>query len=52
VTDASTVGLHHFDEGTGTQALDGSGAAGGPSHGTLSVGGNPSGPEWSGASPF
>lgn len=51
-TDANTVGLYHFDEGAGTTASDVSGAAGGPSNGTLMVGGNPPGPQWSTDSPF
>jgi hypothetical protein len=42
--DANTVGLYHFDEGSGTTVLDSSGASGGPSHGTRKVGGNPLGP--------
>jgi hypothetical protein len=42
--DANTVGLYHFDEGSGTNVLDSSGASGGPSHGTRNFGGNPSGP--------
>ncbi len=52
VTDASTVGLYHFDEGQGTIASDTSGAAGGPSNGTLRYGGNPAGPVWTTDSPF
>lgn len=50
--DANSVGPHHFDEGGGTDALDSSGAAGGPSHGKLSIGGSPPGPEWSPLTPF
>jgi len=42
--DANTVGLYHFDEGSGITVLDSSGAGGGPSHGTRNFGGNPSGP--------
>ncbi|MCS7062236.1 MAG: LamG domain-containing protein [Anaerolineae bacterium] len=44
--DANTVGLYHFDEGSGTTALDSSGAAGGPSHGQRRVGGPNNGPAW------
>jgi hypothetical protein len=51
-TDANTVGLYHFDEVSGTTVLDTSGAAGGPSHGELKVGGNPAGPVRSTDSPF
>lgn len=46
VADAQTVGLYHFDEGTGTIVHDQSGAPDGPSDGFLSVGGNPTGPIW------
>ncbi|MDW8053281.1 MAG: LamG domain-containing protein [Anaerolineae bacterium] len=42
--DAHTVGLYHFDEGSGTIVLDSSGAAGGPSHGQRRVGGANNGP--------
>jgi hypothetical protein len=42
--DANTVGLYHFDEGSGTTVLDASGAAGGPSHGQRRVGGPNNGP--------
>ncbi|MEM7369683.1 MAG: LamG-like jellyroll fold domain-containing protein [Bacteroidota bacterium] len=52
VTDGSTVGLYHFDEGTGTVIGDQSGASGGPSDGFMNVGGSPSGPIWSSDSPF
>ncbi len=50
--DANTVGLYHFDEGSGTVAGDSSGASGGPSPGLLKVGGTPVGPIWSSATPF
>jgi hypothetical protein len=50
--DANTVGLYHFDEASGIAVLDTSGAAGGPSHGELKVGGNPAGPVRSTDSPF
>ncbi len=42
--DANTVGLYHFDEGSGATALDSATVAGAPTHGTLRVGGNPIGP--------
>jgi hypothetical protein len=45
-TDTNTVGLYHFDEGSGTTAGDTSGATGGPSPGDVRVGGTPSGPTW------
>lgn len=51
-TDAETVALYHFDEGTGTDVFDTSGAAGGPSNGVLQFGGNPAGPLWSTETPF
>lgn len=51
-TDANTVGLYHFNEGTGTVINDSSGASGGPSNGVLNVGGTPPGPVWSRESPF
>ncbi|MGQ9490412.1 MAG: LamG domain-containing protein, partial [Anaerolineae bacterium] len=44
--DADTVGLYHFDEGSGTTVLDASGAAGGPSHGQRRVGGPNNGPAY------
>jgi hypothetical protein len=50
--DASTAALYHFDEGTGTTLGDVSGAAGGPSHGVVRVGGTPAGPLWSTDTPF
>ena len=51
-TDGDTVALYHFDETAGTTATDSSGAPGGPSHGTLNVGGSPTGPVWTQDSPF
>ena len=45
-TDSSTVGLYHFDEGSGAVANDASGATGGPSHGEVKVGGTPASPTW------
>jgi hypothetical protein len=50
--DGGTMALYHFDEGTGVSIADVSGAIGGPSSGELRVGGSPSGPVWSGESPF
>jgi hypothetical protein len=51
-TDANTVALYHFNEGSGTTANDSSGAGGGPSNGVLNIGGTPTGPIWSSDSPF
>lgn len=51
-SDNDTLGLYHFDEGTGTDALDTSGASGGPTNGVLSVGGPANGPTWSTDAPF
>jgi hypothetical protein len=51
-TDAHTVSLYHFNEGSGDTVLDTSGAPGGPSHGTRRYGGSPPGPEWSTDTPF
>lgn len=51
-SDADTAALYSFDEGQGLQLGDRSGAAGGPSHGQLRVGGSPPGPQWSNATPF
>lgn len=51
-TDANTVGLYHFDEGSGDKIRDRSKASGGPSSGTRQFGGSPAGPEWSSDSPF
>lgn len=50
--DANTIAMLRFDENTGTVAYDTSGGAGGPSNGLVSVGGSPSGPEWSYDVPF
>jgi hypothetical protein len=50
--DAQTAALYHFDEGSGAQILDSSGAAGGPSHGELRYGGDPAGPVWTTDTPF
>ncbi|MCX8080032.1 MAG: LamG domain-containing protein [Bacteroidia bacterium] len=46
-TDANTVALYHFDEGSGTVLLDASGFSGGPSNGQVKFGGTPpAGPVW------
>ena len=45
-TDAGTVALYHFDEGTGDTIVDESQAQGGPSNGIRNVGGVPEGPQW------
>jgi hypothetical protein len=46
-TDANTVGLYHFDEGSGTVLLDASGFTGGPSNGQVKFGGSGTpGPVW------
>ena len=46
--DADTLGLYHFDEGSGTTVWDSSGAPGGPSHGERRVGGPNNGPAYDG----
>jgi hypothetical protein len=53
-TDANTVALYHFDEGSGDVINDGSGALGGPSNGVrrFGSGSRPAGPEWSSDTPF
>jgi hypothetical protein len=51
-TDGDTVGLYHFDEGSGDVVADTSGALGGPSDGLRRLGGSPPGPVWSPDSPF
>jgi hypothetical protein len=48
VADALTVALYRFDEGSGTVLTDVTGA----NHGTVQVGGSPSGPVWSADRPF
>lgn len=45
--DPFTVGLYHFDEGSGVAVADSSGAAGGPSHGMLFIDTVTGGPAWS-----
>jgi glucose/arabinose dehydrogenase len=44
--DANTVGLYHFDEGSGTTARDSATAAGAPTNGAIRVGGNPPSPSY------
>ena len=44
--DAGTAALFHLDEGVGDLLADGSGAAGGASHGQRDFGGSPAGPDW------
>jgi len=46
LSDANTVALYHFDEGSGDVIIDTSGASGGPSNGVRRFGGSPAGPEW------
>ena len=48
-TDANTVGLYHFNEGTGSTVGDSSGTG---SSGTRRFGGSPAGPAWSIETPF
>ena len=50
--DANTVALYRFDEGTGTAVGDASGAAGGPSGGTLNPRGGGAAQHWSAETPF
>jgi len=50
--DANTVGLYHFDEGSGDAIGDSSGHPDGPSDGVRRYGGTPAGPEWSSETPF
>lgn len=50
--DPDTVALYHFDEGASITIRDSSGAPGGPSDGTLRVGGSPAGPVWSEETPW
>ncbi len=52
LTDANTLALFHFNEGTGDMVKDVSGYGGGPSNGLRRFGGSPAGPEWSTDSPF
>ena len=46
VADPATVALYDFNQGSGAQLTDTSGAAGGPSHGVIRFGGTPAGPVW------
>jgi len=48
-SDTNTVGLYHFDEGTGDTILD---TSAGGSHGIRRFGGSPAGPAWSTMTPF
>lgn len=50
--DGETVGLYHFDEGSGDTIGDSSGATGGPSTGVRRYGGTPAGPAWSADVPW
>jgi hypothetical protein len=50
--DRNTVGLFHFDEGSGTKVYDSSAAATGTSDGDVLWGGMPAGPEWTTDRPF
>ena len=52
LTDPNTLALFHFDDSPGASAYDTSGAPGGPSNGTLKIGGSPAGPAWSFEVPF
>ncbi|MCS7077123.1 MAG: T9SS type A sorting domain-containing protein [Bacteroidia bacterium] len=46
-TDANTLGLYHFDEGSGTTLIDASAHSGGPSNGIVKFGGSGTpGPVW------
>lgn len=45
--DGQTVGLYHFNEGSGTTVYDSSTVSGGPTNGTFKVGGSPAGPVYS-----
>lgn len=47
--DANTVGLYHFNEGSGSVIND---SSGGGSHGERRFGGSPAGPVWSTETPF
>lgn len=51
-TDASTVGLYHFDEGWGPVTTDASAHPGGATDGEVRSGGVPAGPRWEATSPF
>ena len=47
VPDANSVGLYHFDEGSGDVIYDTAGSSGPPANGFRKYGGSPAGPEWS-----
>lgn len=49
VADGNTVGLYHFDEGSGNTVNDSSGTN---SQGVRRFGGSPQGPQWSDETPF
>ncbi len=51
-TDASTVALYHFDEGSADTIGDSSAHPSGPSDGVRHFGGSPAGPEWVTDTPF
>jgi hypothetical protein len=42
--DTDTLGLYHFDEGSGAMVLDSATVAGAPTNGAVNVGGDPAGP--------
>lgn len=44
--DPQTVALYHFDEGSGTTALNSAALSGSQGNGTLHFGGSPAGPVW------
>jgi hypothetical protein len=50
--DPRTMGLYHFDEGTGEIVRDSASVFGGPTNGRVHYGGSPAGPEWSRDNPF
>lgn len=52
VADANTMGLWHFDEGSGTTVVDNATVSGQRANGTLNVGGPSNGPTWATDSPF
>ena len=52
VVDGATLGLYHFDEGSGLTLADDAGQVGGPSDGLVRSGGSPAGPAWSTDSPW
>ncbi|HMO60202.1 MAG TPA: LamG domain-containing protein, partial [Roseiflexaceae bacterium] len=52
IADSATVGLYHFDEGSGTIATDSATAAGSPVNGTIRYGGASNGPTWETDTPW